>query len=1032
MDTFLGGMDALLEWVSTALHQTATSYCELETADDKNTLVARDGSLVSILRLDGAKFLVGTAEFERLHEAVRESLQTALARRGHTLQVCFVYDKDAVTRDIRDIFGPAYATAKRLNLELDDLFNERVNFLAKYCARESCYLALWTRPDSLSKKQVEQAQKNKAAKIKRNKLPPMRYAQSIVAGIPELRDTHHSFIRATLNDLSYAGLSIELLEVHDAIHSVRETIDSEFTDQSWRPVLPGDKIPVRFNRKPTQDISEIMWPSLGRQIFPRDGENLDLHYARVGSRIYASLFIDLFPQEVKRFSVLFNRAVSANLPWRISFLVDSDGLSGIRFKSTISAILSFASSDNPLINDSQKMLQYIETNTDDAVVKLRVALATWAPTGEMPLLKQRHAELAKAVQGWGYCEVSELSGDPFGGALSSSLALNANSLANPSVAPFSDVSMMFPFTRPSSSWTHGALLFRSPDGKPWPYQPGSSRQTTWIDLVYARPGSGKSVLSNAINLGLCLNPGNMRLPRISIIDIGPSSSGLISLIREALPPDKRHLAAYHRLRMTPDFSINPFDTQLGARYPTPLERSFLVNFVALLGTPLGGEHPYDGIVDMAGMVIDEMYKQSADSGTPHLYAPAIEPNIDKILEQAGFKFDTHTTWWEVTDALFENNFIHEAMLSQRHAVPLVADAASVCRTPAVEDLFGNIVAPTGETLIQAFGRMISSAVREYPILGRVTQFDIGEARVVSLDLDEVAKTGGEAADRQTAIMYMIARYVLARDYYLTPENINDLHKKYRDYHRARIIEIREDAKRIVFDEFHRTAKAQAVRNQVIVDMREGRKWKVQVALLSQALDDFDPIMVDFATSVFIMDAGPKQAIEKSATVFGLSETAKTALRTRVHGPREGGGTFLAQFSTKDGVNTQLLTNTIGPIELWAFSTTAEDTRVRNDLYVRLGPRIARRVLAALYPTGTIAPVVEKRLGELQEEGSLLEESGVSILQQLIDEIVNEYRTNPIFGAIQLSEAEEEKIKNANTRKSSPQKEGPKEPPAKNE
>ena len=56
--------------------------------------------------------------------------------------------------------------------------------------------------------------------------------------------------------------------------------------------------------------------------------------------------------------------------------------------------------------------------------------------------------------------------------------------------------------------------------------------------------------------------------------------------------------------------------------------------------------------------------------------------------------------------------------------------------------------------------MISSAVREYPILSRVTAFDIGDARVVSLDLDEVAKTGGEAADRQTAVMYMLARYVL--------------------------------------------------------------------------------------------------------------------------------------------------------------------------------------------------------------------------------------------------------------------------------
>ncbi len=149
------------------------------------------------------------------------------------------------------------------------------------------------------------------------------------------------------------------------------------------------------------------------------------------------------------------------------------------------------------------------------------------------LLRTRTAELAKAVEGWGSCEVSEVCGDVFAGVASSIMGFSANSVATPSVAPLSDAIYMLPFTRPASAWEYGALLLRSPDGKPWPYQPGSSQQTTWIDLMYARPGSGKSVLSNAINLALCLSGGITRLPRIAIVDIGPSSSGLISLIKEA-------------------------------------------------------------------------------------------------------------------------------------------------------------------------------------------------------------------------------------------------------------------------------------------------------------------------------------------------------------------------------------------------------------------------------------------------------------------------------------------------------------------
>jgi intracellular multiplication protein IcmB len=791
------------------------------------------------------------------------------------------------------------------------------------------------------------------------------------------------------------SIACELLEVHEALRAVRKSIDPEFTGPDWRPVLPGDKVPVHEARPAANELSGLMYPPVARQVFPRDAMAMDLRTIRVGDRIYTPIFIDLFPQEIKTFIALFSRTLATQVPWRMSFLIQSGGLAGIGFKAMMAAILSWSASHNALVHDSVTLLRNLETNSDDAIVKLQVSFATWAPEGNLRLLRTRSAELAKAIEGWGTCEVSEVCGDVFAGVASSTLGFSATSVATPSLAPLTDVVYMLPFTRPASSWEHGALLLRSPDGKPWPYQPGSAQQTTWIDLMYARPGSGKSVLSNALNLALCLSGGIMRLPRIAIVDIGPSSSGLISLLKEALPPEDRHLVAYHRLRMTPDYSINPFDTQLGSRRPTAQERGFLVNFITLLATPLGAERPYDGVSDMAGLVVDELYKYLTDDAKPHPYTKGIDLLVDDILGEIGFVMDERTTWWEVTDALFLAGFPHEALLAQRFAMPLLADAAAICRTQVVEDLYGQVKAPTGEPLIQAFSRMISSAVREYPILSNVSQFDIGDARVVSLDLDEVAKSGGDAAERQTAVMYMLARYTLGRHYYLTEDVLADFPEAYREYHRKRISEIREDAKRIVYDEFHRTSKARAVRDQVILDMREGRKWNVQIALISQSLDDFDPVMVEFATSVFIMDAGPEQAIKRSTEIFGLSETARVALKTRVHGPRAGGATFLAQFSTKSGINTQLLTSTLGPVELWSFSTTAEDARIRNRLYEKLGPAEARRVLANLFPAGSIKSLVETRLATMKEHDGVIEEANnLSIADQLLQEILDAYSRNP--------------------------------------
>ena len=758
-ESFFEGVDTFFAWLSTSLKQTTESYCELETADSPTVLVHHDGSLVSILKIEGVTALAGTEEFARLVEGLTNAFQGAMGRPGHALQVYFSHDKQNIKKLIRDIYAPAEFTQKRLELNLHDLFNERVNFFSQYCAEERVYFVLITRPFNLVDDQLKAANKAKLKMLRDLKAPPFKNSQTVYAAIPELRDTHSAYVRSIVNDLDGLDIIAKLLEVHDAVHAIRMTADPDFTADDWRASLPGDNIPVREVDNFMGDPSDLLWPSLAKQVIPRDADVIDRRTVLVGNKIYSSSYIDLFPKDVRPFMLLFSRILPTHIPWKISFLLESEGLNTVKLKGMLAGILSFSSAQNRLISDSVNLLKYLNINTDESIVRLRVIATTWAAEGDIPTLRRRSSELVKAIQGWGSTDVSEMCGDPFAGFAAGMLATTTASPAVSCVAPLSDIISMLPITRPASPWETGALLFRSPDGKPWPFQPGSSQQTTWIDLVYARPGSGKSVLSNTQNLALCLSAGLSRLPRIAIIDIGPSSSGLISLLKEALPVSKRHLVAYHRLRMTPEYSINPFDTQLGCRFPTALERSFLVNFLTLLTTPLGAEKPYDAMPDLTGMVVDELYKNFSDEANPTPYSPGIEEFIDSILEEIGFVRDSKSTWWEVTDALYSAGFTHEALLAQRYAMPLLADAASICRTPAIEDLYEKVTAPTGESLINSFSRMISGAVREYPILSRVTAFDIGDARVVSLDLDEVAKSGGDAADRQTSVMYMLARYV---------------------------------------------------------------------------------------------------------------------------------------------------------------------------------------------------------------------------------------------------------------------------------
>src|SRR6185295_425303 len=267
-----------------------------------------------------------------IHAGLTSSLQSTLKRVGHAVQVYFSYDKAVVKSELEDILAPARATAKRLKLQLDDLFKERVDYLSRYCAHEELYLVLWTRPNALTGEQQKRASKEKLKIIRENKIPPFKEGQNLIAAIPDLRESHGSFVRSLVTDLGGLNVYSELLKVHDALYAMRYSADPDFTDRNWRPVLPGDKIPIREKQTAGEELSGLMYPSLARQIFPRDAVAIDLRTIQVGDRIYTPLFIDLFPQDLKSFLVLFSRTLPTQVPWRISFLMESGGLSALRFK----------------------------------------------------------------------------------------------------------------------------------------------------------------------------------------------------------------------------------------------------------------------------------------------------------------------------------------------------------------------------------------------------------------------------------------------------------------------------------------------------------------------------------------------------------------------------------------------------------------------------------------------------------------------------------------------------------------------------
>ena len=198
---------------------------------------------------------------------------------------------------------------------------------------------------------------------------------------------------------------------------------------------------------------------------------------------------------------------------------------------------------------------------------------------------------------------------------------------------------------------------------------------------------------NALNLGTILSAGTAQLPYVAILDIGPSSAGLISLIRDALPLERRHEALHFKLRMTPDYAINPFDTQLGL----PLSvagRTRLSDRTsyACSARRRAGRSPMTAWRSWSGFASTKCIAGATTAARipkPRPYLVRVEAEVDEALAQATISICRHDPyWWDVVDALFDKGAHHEAMLAQRHAVPTLVDAVTAARRPQIRALAG--------------------------------------------------------------------------------------------------------------------------------------------------------------------------------------------------------------------------------------------------------------------------------------------------------------------------------------------------------
>jgi len=1016
MSQFANKAEAMILHLLTLLKTDVEDYCELETINDEHTLVYSDGSMATICEFQGTKSLMGRDDYIGMIRHLTGSFTPFLERgSGHALQVLFRKDLDA-SETLSATSQQQLGTASKLGLAVEDLINENAETYARYVYDEACYLVFWSRPallDPIEKKQS--ALENNAFRKEAN-WPAMGDAQNLLRPIGYLLDRHSAYVNKITSDLRspQLGCALEILPVHDAIRAVRKSVVPDATSPSWRAALPGDEITYRWKEGGSpHDASALGFPSLPSQIMTHVGKIggksdallPDPTTLRIGGRVYAPLMMTMPPKEPQFFNSLFNSLNQAStrykngvraLPYSISFMIRGDGLGAMMMKDILAGILGFTSETNRNIMAALRALR--ERKRDGEVIaKLNINCMTWSddtPDGVREL-QIRKNKLTRTMQGWGNAQVTEKSGNPMTVLQANALALTARAFGNTAAPPLYDAIAMLPLSRPASPFARGSTLFRSLDGKVLKYQRFSSQQTTWLTLIGGKPGSGKSVLMNHNNVESCLLPGLTRLPYIGIIDIGVSSSGFIDMIRDAMPPDRKHLVLYKRLQNSKDDCINVLDTPLTMRKPFPRDREFMKTFITTLVTaPERKGSPIEGMSGFVGRMLDIAFAQCdnrSDRAKPKPYNANRNKTVDAALALIGFEVRPATCWWEVVDALFNAGVYYEAEIAQRYAVPTLNDLVQAASGSDIREEYEKT---EGGRVVASFVTGVRESVGDFPVFSGQTNFDIGSARIISLDLQDVALKGSDSAKKQTALMYMMARQSFMKKLAFSLEDMPFFDDHAKPYYQRLITELVDEYKVLCMDELHMTEGHVGLREQLMSDGRVSRKWQMEICLASQLMEDFGE-MGKIATSLFVLDAGTEATRRWMRENIGLSPVEERALVDNVRGPADDGSgtTFLAKFVTKDGEFSQLYTCSIGPMRLWALTTTAEDRKLRGMLYREMPPGDARR-LARHFPNGGCKKLVDRLKTEQfvgqtfvddDQENSVIE----GVAKQLLDAYYND-------------------------------------------
>ena len=391
--------------LSLLLKQSLPAFCDIETAHG-DSLVTKQGDYVSWLRVDGMRRMSTRADVQRIAQGQRVDLSGTLEERGHAIVGFYISDPDAsgVLIDQANI-APCREVARQLDVDFDDILNERQALWPKVMRWEQAYFVLWTRKSVLTKEERKQVREEQNALVKQGVLAGGSQRYYVRSEIMAAR--HDAFASRVIAALRAGDIAATELTAHEALTVTRETIYRETAGSRWKPTLPGDRVMARMpeDEKQAGKAEHQLWPSIPSQMFHLDAVTQGGQRVQIGENVYAPVDMMLGPEDPRSFIELSAALGADRIPWRFTAIIEGGGRTAMAMKDVAAGFLSMFPQNSDLRRAFQALRDERATNNHISV-KLRCSFATWAPVDDVRKLRRRASTSGPADRGLG-----QLQGD---------------------------------------------------------------------------------------------------------------------------------------------------------------------------------------------------------------------------------------------------------------------------------------------------------------------------------------------------------------------------------------------------------------------------------------------------------------------------------------------------------------------------------------------------------------------------------------------------------------------------------------------